>query len=87
MNMSSSFQPGAASLMASYYEDVQSSSGMSEQMEFEVQPRRFTNLRSGGPQNGFQVDAILYQGGRVFEETGKTWLPVTFDQRDGRTVV
>lgn len=87
MNMSSSFQPGAASLMASYYEDVQSSSGMSEQMEFEVQPRRFTNLRSGGPQNSFQVDAILYQGGRVFEETGKTWLPVTFDQRDGRTVV
>lgn len=87
MNMNSSFQPGAASLMASYYEDVQSSSGMSEQMEFEVQPRRFTTLRSGGPQNGFQVDAILYQGGRVFEETGKAWLPVTFDQRDGRIVV
>ena len=87
MNMNSSFQPAASSLMASYDEDVQSSSGMSEQMEFEVQPRRFTSLRSGGPQNGFEVDAIVYQGGRVFEETGKAWLPVTFDQRDGRVVV
>ncbi|MEZ6064111.1 MAG: hypothetical protein R3B90_00030 [Planctomycetaceae bacterium] len=88
MNMSSSFQPGALSaLLPGYYQDSQSSSGMSEQMEFEVQPRRFTTLRSGGPENRFLVDAIFYQGGRVFEETGKTWLPVTFDQREGQVVV
>lgn len=88
MNMNSSYQPSSLSLLTmSHYEDTQVNSGMSEQLEFEVQPRRFTTLRSGGPHNGWKVDAIVYQGGREFEATGKTWLPVTFDQQEGRTVV
>lgn len=87
MNMNSTFasDPTQTLWMPSYM-DTQSSAGMSEQMEFEVQPGRFTRLRSGGPQNRFLVDAILYQGGRMFPETGKTWLPLTFDQRTGQIV-
>lgn len=88
MNMNASFQPAPfMSLLFPYYEDTQATSGMSEQMEFEVQPRYFTKLRSGGAQNRFHVDALMYQGGRVFADTGKTWLPLTFDQRSGRIIV
>ena len=58
----------------------QSSGGFSEQMEFEVDAREFTTLRSGGPLNKWEVDAIVFQGGRRFAANGKTWLPVTFPQ-------
>lgn len=57
-----------------------SSAGFSEQLEFEVAPRRFTTLRTGGPANDWEVDAIVFQGGKRFSATGKTWLPVTFRQ-------
>lgn len=59
----------------------QNSSGMSEQMDFEVQPSAFTTLRTGGPAHGGLIDAIVYQSGRRFNATGRTWLPVTFRQR------
>jgi len=59
----------------------QTSGGVSEVMEFEVQPRRFSSLRKGGVANGGLVDAIVFQGGRRFAATGKTWLPVTFQQQ------
>lgn len=88
MSMNATQQPSTSfSRLFSVYEDSQVSSGCSEQLDFEIQPRRFTQLRSGGPQNGFEVDALLYQGGRVFDATGKTWIPVTFDQRIGQTIV
>ncbi len=60
---------------------AQSSAGVSEHIDFEVQPRRFTTLRRGGPDNALKVDGIIFQGGRRFRQNGKTWLPVTFDQR------
>lgn len=66
------------------YEDPQVTAGMSEQMDFEVQPRVFTSLRTGGPANGWKVDSIVFQGGRVFSGSGRTWLPVSFDQKSGR---
>lgn len=58
-----------------------STAGFSEHYEFEVQPREFTRLRTGGPSNGYEVDAVVFQSGRVFASTGRTWLPVTFQQR------
>jgi hypothetical protein len=58
-----------------------SSGGVNEQMEYEVPPRRFTTLRKGGVANHGLVDAIVFQGGRRFTANGKTWLPVTFQQR------
>ena len=57
------------------------SAGFSESFEFEVQPREFTRLRTGGPANGWCVDAIVFQNGRVFKQSGRSWLPVTFWQK------
>jgi TraM recognition site of TraD and TraG len=59
------------------------SAGFSESYEYEVQPAAFNRLRTGGPANRWNVDAILFQSGRVFG-TGKTWLPVTFNQKRRR---
>lgn len=59
----------------------QTSAGVSEALEFEVQPRRFTTLRKGGVACHRYVDAIVFQGGRRFQANGKTWLPVTFRQQ------
>lgn len=55
------------------------SSGLSESYEHEVQPASFTTLRTGGAKHGGKVDAIVFQNGRRFRN-GKTWLPVTFEQ-------
>ncbi|MBX6312463.1 MAG: TraM recognition domain-containing protein [Isosphaeraceae bacterium] len=55
--------------------------GVTEAYEFEVQPGAFTSLRKGGAANRGLVDAILFQGGRRFESTGRTWMPVTFQQK------
>jgi hypothetical protein len=57
------------------------SAGFSETWEYQVQPGAFTQLRTGGPANGWAVDGILFQNGRQFQATGKTWLPVSFRQR------
>jgi hypothetical protein len=59
----------------------QNSSGISEVMEHEVPPRSFTTLRKGGFANDGLVDAIIFQGGRRFKASGKTWLKTTFRQR------
>lgn len=58
---------------------AQLSTGISETIEYEVQPSRFASLRKGGPPH-FQVDGIIYQGGRQFSGTGAPWMPVTFNQ-------
>ncbi len=55
-------------------------SGFSERLEFEVQPARFTRLRTGGPAHDWCVDGIAFQNGRRFRAGGRTWLPVTFRQ-------
>lgn len=57
----------------------QVSTGVSETYEWEVQPSRFATLRKGGPPH-WQVEAILYQGGRRFRSTNRPWLPLTFNQ-------
>lgn len=79
MNCNNSQQP------AEWYEFFpgdrgrQVSMGMTETIEYEVQPSRFATLRKGGaPQ--WEVDTILYQGGRRFKATGRPWMPVTFRQ-------
>jgi len=60
--------------------DTQMSSGVSETIEYEVQPRQFTALRKGGFANARLVDAIVFQGGRRFVASGRTWLSTTFRQ-------
>lgn len=56
--------------------------GFSETYEFEVQPSVFPRLRTGGPANGWNVDGIVFQNGRVFRQSGKGYLAVTFQQRN-----
>lgn len=58
-----------------------SSAGFNESYEFEVQPRAFTQLRTGGPENDWQVDGIVFQNGKTFRASGTNWLKVTFPQR------
>jgi len=57
-----------------------STSGMSETFEYEVQPATFAALRKGGPPS-WEVDGIVYQGGRRFHTTDRPWSPVSFRQQ------
>lgn len=59
---------------------AQTSGGFSEHFESEVQPSVFTGLRTGGPENQYLVDTIVFKSGKQFKSTGRTWLPVTFKQ-------
>jgi hypothetical protein len=54
--------------------------GSSEALDFQIEPYEFTQLRKGGPENGGLVEAIVFQGGRLFHESGKNHLKVTFGQ-------
>lgn len=64
-----------------FEEPPQVSAGFTESYEFEVQPSVFTRLRTGGPANRNEVDAIVVRNGKVFNDTGRTWRSVTFKQR------
>lgn len=55
-------------------------SGFSESVQYKVLPGEFTTLRKGGPLNGLEVDGIVFQGGRIWEATGDTYLPTVFKQ-------
>ena len=56
--------------------------GGSDGVELELLPGDFQFLRSGGPENRFEVDAIIYQAGRLWAGSGKNYLRVTFNQKD-----
>ncbi|MCK6486427.1 MAG: type IV secretory system conjugative DNA transfer family protein [Phycisphaerae bacterium] len=58
---------------------TQTTAGMTETIDYELQPGAFTSLATGGPPR-WEVEAIVYQGGKRFKETGRTWMPVTFRQ-------
>jgi hypothetical protein len=57
------------------------SAGVSEQMEYEVQPAAFSRLKTGGRENRLQVQAVVVQNGRTYSDTGRTWRVATFSQR------
>ena len=57
-----------------------SGSGVNETVDYEVQPRTFTELLRGGCSNNLIVDGVVYQNGRRWSN-GKVWLPVGFNQR------
>ena len=56
--------------------------GGSDGVDWEMLPGDFQFLRYGGPENNCDVDAILYQAGRLWAASGKNHLRVTFNQRD-----
>src|SRR6266566_325361 len=51
----------------------------SEQRRYFVEPATFTTLKRGGEAYGFQVEAIVYKGGNLFE--GEPFKLLTFNQR------
>lgn len=57
------------------------SSGFSEVYEYEVQPSAFTQLRTGGIENQRRVEGIVFQNGKRFRVSGRTWLSVAFEQK------
>jgi hypothetical protein len=79
-NASNSQQPGdwMGSLIG--LQSGQTTAGVTECYEWEVQPNAFSRLRKGGPPEWI-VDGIVYQGGRRFSATGRPWMPATFAQR------
>lgn len=79
---SNSYQPGDwIDVVSGWSTGPQRTGGMNEQYEFEIQPSVFTKLRTGGAAHGGHVDALVFQNGRVFKETGRTWTPVVFQQQ------
>jgi len=56
------------------------SAGGSDTIRYKVLPAAFTTLRKGGPNNGLAVDSIIFQGGRVWNATGDTYLKAVFKQ-------
>ncbi len=58
------------------------SAGYSETFEYEVQPHEWSRLRNGGQKHAGCVDAYLYQSGRVWRGSAKTFLKVSFQQGD-----
>ena len=50
-----------------------------ESFDYDVIPQAFTKLRKGGPLNRFEVEAIVFQSGRIWSN-GKTFLPAIFNQ-------
>jgi hypothetical protein len=57
------------------------SRGRSEHVDYEIQPMEFSTLRKGGPENGHEADALVFQNGRIWGATGRTWQKVAFRQR------
>ena len=61
--------------------------GGSMVVEYVIQPQEFTMLRTGGPESDFQVDAVIFQGGRRWlgmkkgEPTAMNYIRHTFAQQ------
>jgi hypothetical protein len=49
-------------------------------MDYQVQPELFTRLKSGGPENRYEVQAVIFKSGAKFPPLGKPFTGVTFKQ-------
>ncbi len=56
------------------------SGGFSESFEHEIQARDLNSLPKGGPAHDWHVGAVLYQGGKTFKASGRTWMKVSIPQ-------
>jgi len=55
--------------------------GASESFDARLAAGAFTTLAKGGPASNFQVEAVVFQGGRTWQATGTNFIRVRFDQR------
>jgi len=78
-----STQRGSADRMTSFLGSGsgQTTAGVTEVWELELQPTEFSRLRTGGPDNQYCVDTILHKTLSVFRSTGRKWARVTFSQK------
>jgi len=53
---------------------------ISENIDFEIHPIEFTILRKGGTANNLQVDAIIFQGGKIWHQSQKNFIRTFFTQ-------
>ena len=60
-------------------ESVSHGSTISEQLAHDVLPQEFTMLTKGGPPQNI-VETVFFQGGRIFNATGKTYMRAIFEQ-------
>jgi hypothetical protein len=56
------------------------SAGLNQVIEYELQPREFSRLRTGGFANRGEVDAIVFRNGASFRASRRNWMKVTFKQ-------
>ena len=55
---------------------------LAEQMDQVLEPNEFARLSNGRAENFYQVEAVLFQGGRRFAaNAGRPYLRTLFDQR------
>ena len=59
----------------------QHGSSISEQLEYEVPPATFKTLAMGGPNSDFQVEAIAFRTGRIWQATNRTDIRLLFSQK------
>jgi type IV secretory pathway TraG/TraD family ATPase VirD4 len=64
-----------------YWSAPQTTAGMSESFEPEMQPATWTRLKTGGRRNGWKTEAIVFQSGQLFADTGRTWRRAIFRQQ------
>lgn len=57
--------------------------GRSEHIDLEFEPMEMATLRKGGPESGFTVEALVFQNGRTWSATRRTWQKVAFAQGAG----
>lgn len=72
---------GSTSVGTAQEKTVSKNYAASDSLDFEVQPGEFTTLRKSGPDSGYCVEAIAFQGGRIWHETSKNHIKVGFAQR------
>lgn len=58
----------------------QSGISQSETTEYQILPYEFTTLKKGGHQNELMVEGIVFQGGRVWEQSERNFLHTVFLQ-------
>ncbi|MDQ0462955.1 hypothetical protein QO010_000703 [Caulobacter ginsengisoli] len=64
-----------------YNEGTNTSSGYSEVLDAEIEPADFSRtLRTGGPANGGVVTGVWFQAGKVFNDSQRNYLHVSFRQ-------
>jgi hypothetical protein len=74
INASTNYEEGGS------WDSTGGNSGVGEIFEYEVQPREFSKLRTGGAANKGEVDSIVFRSGAGFKATGRNWMKVVFTQ-------